>query len=208
MIEQHIDKPTHEIQAQEAAREMAVLPLPLFILPDGIQRLRIFEPRYLSMVTEASDRGGFVIARYDSSLAFNVPTWGTRVEIIDFHSGEDGILVIDVKGLNLVNLQNMRYRDDRLLLADSHYRPFWSVVAVEPSLSDMGRLLKNLFAQNAALENLYPNPQFDHLDWVCARFLEILPLSLNKKEKFIEPSMFTPLKVFLHTFIFGNENIN
>ncbi|QYJ84937.1 ATP-dependent protease [Shewanella mesophila] len=208
MIEQDIDKPTHEIQAHEAAREMAVFPLPLFILPDGIQRLRIFEARYLSMVVEAGERGGFVIARYDSNLAFNVPKWGTRVEIIDFHSDEGGILVVDVKGLNLVDLQTMRYRDDRLLLADSHYRPFWSVATVEPGLSDMGRLLEKLFEKNAALANLYPNPKFENLDWVCARLLEILPLSLNEKEKFIEPSMFDSLKVFLHTFIFGNENIN
>lgn len=208
MIEPYIDKIQIATQAQDVARQMAVFPLPLFILPGGIQRLRIFEPRYLSMVAEAGERGGFIMARYDSRLTFNVPSWGTRVEIIDFHCGDDGILVVDVKGLNLVNLQNIHYRDDQLLLADCHYRPHWRLPALESSSSALGRLLKSLFDQNVALSKLYPSPQFEDLDWVGARFLEILPLSLNEKEKFVDPEMFESLMVFLHTFIFGNENNN
>ena len=189
-------------------KQMAVFPLPLFILPNGIQRLRIFEPRYLSMIAEAGERGGFVIARYDNELAFNVPNWGTRVEVIDFHAGKDGILVADVKAIHLVSLDNMVYRNDNLLLADTCYKSHWDRLSSDSSSMALGRLLEQLFEDNDALAQLYGTTHFDRLDWVCARFLEILPLSLNEKEKFIHPSSFEQLTVFLHSVIFGNENIN
>lgn len=189
-------------------RQLAVIPLPLFILPNGIQRLRIYEPRYLSMIAQAGERGGFVIARFDNELAFNVPNWGTRVEVIDFHAGKDGILVVDVKAMHLVSLNNMVYRDDNLLLADTCYKPHWDRLSIDSSSMALGRLLEQLFEDNDALGQLYGTTHFDRLDWVCARFLEILPLSLNEKEKFIHPSSFEQLTVFLHSLIFGNENIN
>ena len=40
----------------------AIFPLPVFILPEGATKLRIFEQRYLDMVKEAAkDNTGFVV---------------------------------------------------------------------------------------------------------------------------------------------------
>nr|WP_275658969.1 LON peptidase substrate-binding domain-containing protein [Shewanella sp. Isolate11] len=223
---------------------MAVFPLPLFILPDGIQRLRIFEPRYLSMVAESvansattsgaistesstesllseNDPGlkprlenqavpssGFVISRFDDSLPFKVPNWGTRVEVIDFHAGEDGILVIDVKGMQLVNLSQFYYRTDKLLIANVDMRSHWTEAEKDAEILAISDALQQIFEQHPALAKQYPQPRFDDPIWVCSRFLEVLPLSLNEKEKFIQPNRFHALKTFLYTYLFGNDNKN
>ncbi|TVP15860.1 LON peptidase substrate-binding domain-containing protein [Shewanella sp. KCT] len=210
-----------------AEQTLAVFPLPLFVLPGGVQRLRIFEQRYLAMVSESlvseslvseslvseslaaeSTGKGFVIARYDKAFDFNVPDWGTKVQIIDFHHGEDGLLVIDVRASHLVSLDSFDVRGDGLLMARSHHRDHWPALAASTKRGDLGLALSALFAKHPQLAELYPQPEFNRLDWVCARFLEILPLSLNEKEKFILPGSFPQAKSFLDTFILGQDKIN
>jgi len=39
---------------------LPIFPLPVFLLPGGVTKLRIFEPRYLKMVSTASSGQGFV----------------------------------------------------------------------------------------------------------------------------------------------------
>ncbi len=187
---------------------LAVFPLPLFILPGGVQRLRIFEPRYLTMVSQATNGDGFVMARYDKNAMHNVAGWGTRVQIIDFDMDDDGVLVIDVRGQHLVRLEELYSRDDGLLMAKTDYLPHWTCLEAGATATDLATLLKSIFDDNDKLAELYQQVYFDSGEWVCARFLELLPLSLNDKEKFIEPSSYIQLKQFLHTFIFGNEKLN
>ncbi|MFV7772134.1 MULTISPECIES: LON peptidase substrate-binding domain-containing protein [Shewanella] len=194
--------------APAAEQTLAVFPLPLFILPGGVQRLKIFEQRYINMVAQASRQGGFVIARYDKQFAFNVPNWGTKVEIVDFHTSEDGLLVIDVKAMHLVSLDGFYQQEDGLLMAKSRYRAHWPDDSPLTRSGELGQALQELFAQHPQLAELYPQPQFKQLDWVCARFLEILPLSLNEKEKFILPGSFRQAKSFLDTLILGQDKIN
>ncbi len=200
-----------------AEQTLAVFPLPLFVLPGGVQRLRIFEQRYLAMVSESlvseslvaeSTGRGFVIARYDKAFDFNVPDWGTKVQIIDFHHGEDGLLVIDVRANHLVSLDSFDVRGDGLLMARCHYRDHWPTLAASAKRGELGLALSALFAKHPQLAELYPQPEFNRLDWVCARFLEILPLSLNEKEKFTLPGSFPQAKSFLDTFILGQDKIN
>ncbi|QYK14327.1 hypothetical protein K0I63_07550 [Shewanella rhizosphaerae] len=195
-----------------AEQTLAVFPLPLFVLPGGVQRLRIFEQRYLAMVSESlvaeSTGRGFVIARYDKAFDFNVPDWGTKVQIIDFHHGEDGLLVIDVRASHLVSLDCFDVRGDGLLMARCHYRDHWPTLAASAKRGELGLALSALFAKHPQLAVLYLQPEFNRLDWVCARFLEILPLSLNEKEKFILPGSFPQAKSFLDTFILGQDKIN
>ncbi len=192
---------------REVKPPLPVFPLPLFILPGGVQRLRIFEPRYLTMVSEASRNGGFIIARYDKSLQLNVPDWGAKVDIIDFHRDEDNLLVIDVKASHLVTLEKPWKREDNLLMAQAELRQHWSDQSSAEETSELGKALGELFARHPQLAGLYPEPAFGQIEWVCARFLEILPLSLHEKERFIVPDSFEQLKSFLHTLILGDDKI-
>jgi hypothetical protein len=64
--------------------------------------------------------------------------------------------------------------------------------------------LIGVFTNQPDLAGLYKTPQFDNLAWVVARWLEILPISLVKKQQLAYKSNFENLLSFLHTLI-NNE---
>ncbi len=188
---------------------LAVFPLPIFILPGGVTRLRIFEPRYINMVAEAGDAGGFVIACYWPDLPLNVADWGTKVEIIDFDQDKDGLLLIDVRAIHLVSLSDFERRPDNLLVARTQRRNHWSDRPITPLRTQaLGTALHHLFDKHPLVENRYAEPQFDQLEWVCARFVELLPLSLEEKERFISPNSLPQLEKFLQLLILGEEKLD
>ncbi len=199
----------HAFPAEERpfASILPVFPLPIFILPGGVSRLRIFEPRYLKMVAEADKTGGFVIACFNADLPFNVAEWGTKVEIIDFDQDKEGLLLIDVRADYLVNLSDFHRRQDKLLLARSTRRNHWSAppAILDHKQQPLGIALKQLFDNHPELSEKYAEPRFEQLQWVCARFLELLPLSLEEKEQFISPDTLPQLEKFLQLLILGEE---
>ena len=67
---------------------LPIFPLPVFLLPNGITRLRIFEPKYLKMIKIATKGQGFVITpNYKETNSSDV-IWGSQVEVINFDQGE------------------------------------------------------------------------------------------------------------------------
>jgi Lon protease-like protein len=109
------------------------------------------------------------------------------------------------------------------LFAKTRHQVHWSDLAVQPSLvaiphpkisiedtraHDLALMLKKLFAENHQLEKVYQQRYFDSPEWVCARFLEILPLSLNEKDKFIDALSLEQTKTFLYSLMLGEDNIN
>ena len=69
---------------------LPIFPLSVFLLPEGMTKLRIFEPRYLKMVSIASKGQGFVIWAKGDNKSISDSPWGSWVEIINFDKAEDG----------------------------------------------------------------------------------------------------------------------
>lgn len=171
----------------DATLLMPVFPLPLFILPEGRQRLRIFEAKYISMIGRIQQDNCFVVARYDKNLSFNIPSWGTLVHIADFHVGEDQILLIDVEAIRLLELTNMTYQNDGLLLAQTRPQPHWDLTSVIDKPPEfLSHALQTLLEKHSHFGDLYPSLSLSRVDWVCARLIEVLPIPLIEKEKFIQ----------------------
>ena len=88
----------------------AIFPLPVFILPEGATKLRIFEQRYLDMVKEAAkDYTGFVLCTYQHDTEFNLPNLGCLMQINDFNQDDSGQLLIDVYAQTAVTIHNPDY---------------------------------------------------------------------------------------------------
>lgn len=165
--------------------------------------MRIFEARYLRLVSLASEQG-FTLCYYSADSAYNIPTWGTWVNIVDFDALDDGMLTIDVEAKSLVSLSAPYCEDDGLNFATVEKLEHWRVEDSKVDSEPLANELRKIFAAEKVLEELYPSPNFKSLLWVCSRFLELLPLSIKQKRSFLEPDSFPEMLRLLNTLILGD----
>ena len=183
---------------------LPVFPLPVFLLPNGITRLRIFEPRYLKLVSIACQGQGFALCLFDHNEALNVPRLGVWVEIIDFYE-EGELLYIDIKAKSVISLHNVTMDSEKLRFADCKIAPHWEAKTLQQHHIKLADQLKKIYAEYPEQGELYAQPDYQDPNWLCARFLEILPLSFEKKMLFIEPDSYEKADVFLQEFILGKK---
>ncbi|KGJ91491.1 peptidase S16 lon domain protein [Colwellia psychrerythraea] len=193
------------IVMKELNATLPIFPLPVFLLPEGVTKLRIFEPRYLKMVSTATSGQGFVIWLQDIKISANESAtsmpWGSWVEIINFDQGDDGILEIDVKCKSLVVIKSIAHDENNLHFGDVSRIAHWSDTHVNITNGQLSRSLANVFAENDSLNNLYPKKVLNDSHWVLARWLEILPIELNVKNAFVVSYSFKDAKAFVESVI-------
>ncbi len=107
--------------------DYAVFPLHTVLFPGCALPLRIFEPRYLRMVSECSrDDRPFVIALIDSSQgelvrevgeASGCHEVGTLARITDFNQSQKGVLEVVVRAGTRVMIQSAHHESDLLMKA-------------------------------------------------------------------------------------------
>ena len=191
--------------------ELPLFPLSIFLLPSGVTRLRIFEPRYLKMVAIASN--GFVISnahnneQNSNQQSSNKQRKGSWVEIINFDQGEDGVLEIDVRCKSLVNFN----LSDPEAIANSSIEGLQFINASEIShwsqkkaTTDLGKLtgsLTSLINSHELLKDLYIEKTTENPYWVVARWLELLPIPSDVKNSFFSPSSYVEAKKLVNSII-------
>jgi len=79
--------------------QLPLFPLSSIVMPGGIMKLRLFERRYIDMVTNCfRTQTGFGICLIKDGNEAGAPSLpyplGTRVSIVDFDQGDDGLLHI------------------------------------------------------------------------------------------------------------------
>lgn len=163
--------------------QLAIFPLRLNLLPDGVLPLRIFEPRYLRMVAEAKERGMGLCLLGNAKEGGYSPllTVGTRVEMIDFDLLDDGMLGITVKGMERFKINSMSVEEDGLLAADVTLLPEWHHEPIQPGQHVLVEKLGQLFEEHPHYASYYPLPKWDDACWIVQRWLEVLPLAAEEK---------------------------
>ena len=188
---------------------IGVFPLPICLLPHGITRLRIFEPRYKRLVSEAAQGKGFALSSFDETMPFQSSTNASLVDIVDFSQLPDGLLAIDIKANNLVTLTDFTEEYDGLRRANFLIQDHWSNHSVLNStlnssqVSIITQTLIDAITHEESLKTFYSQPPYDDFSWVCARFIELLPLSYKKKQSLIYQQSFEQVQEFLHTVVTG-----
>ena len=182
---------------------LPIFPLPVYLLPEGITQLRIFEQRYLNMVKNSQKTKGFVIVHSLDNRKLS--DWGSWVDIVDFDSGEDGMLLITVQCKSLVTIDNVYQQEDKLYHATVTEKKHWQPEHHQEPCLFLKNQLQRLFDNHIALQQLYPRPHFDNDRWVCARWLELLPIEFEEKQHFSQANSFIDAVDFLTT-IFVSES--
>lgn len=186
--------------------QLPIFPLPVFLLPGGITRLRIFEAKYLKMIPMAIKGQGFVICFNELSNNLssinNNKQWGSWVEVINFHQGLDGILEVDVKCQSLVNIHAITEDKNQLYRGDVSCFEHWANTSLNASTDGLSTSLVDVFESSPLLEELYSDIPKNNAHWVVARWLELLPLEQIEKNEFVDKYNFFQAKKFIHDIIF------
>lgn len=166
-----------------------LFPLGTVLFPDGPLPLRVFEPRYLDMVSRCmkdETEFGIVLLRSGSETGeASTVSVGTRAKIMDWYQGSDGILGITAVGGERFRLTQTSRQPDGLYIGEV------TPVAPEPALAlpddceAMASLLEVIIDD---LGKLYEQlgKRYDDATWVGNRFAEILPIALDEKQQCLE----------------------
>jgi len=172
----------------EQSVAVPLFPLNTVLFPDGALSLRIFEPRYLSMVSECMKRDqpfGVCLIRQGSEVgkAAEPETTGTLATITDWDTLPGGLLGITAIGGRRFHVLERKVTAEQLLRARIELlqeEPAMPVPAESAMLVEVLRRIMEA-AQLAADER-----RFDQADWVTWRLSELLPLTNEQRQQLLE----------------------
>lgn len=176
-----------------ATQELPLFPLKTVLFPGGVLPLRIFETRYLDMVSAClrTDSGFGVVTIHEGREAGGQPTSihpvGTLARIVDFDQTDDGLLGITCLGVQRLRVIGHRVQPDQLLLGQVMWLPDDPAMSLLPSHEPLARVLRDLL-QNEELApySRFLAPNWDDAAWVGNRLAEILPLPPHARQALLE----------------------
>ncbi len=169
--------------------KVPLFPLQTVLYPGGPLPLRIFEPRYLDMVSaclKSDTPFGVVLIRegHETGPATTYDV-GTLARISDWYQGSDGLLGITAVGEKRFRLLGTTRQRDGLNIGDievidteraaelpEEYQPMAQILA--GVLGNLGRLYETL------------DTKYEDAGWVGYRFAEILPIPPEQKQSCLE----------------------
>ncbi len=174
--------------------EQPLFPLRTVLFPDGLLELKIFEARYLDLMSRClRERIPFGVvalrsgreARSAAGEAVQLYEIGTLAELIEVDSAQAGILLVRCRGRQRFVVGATRQERDGLWLAETTPVADDPVVAPAASHADAVRSLADAIAAIAAqgAQPFLAPHRFDDAGWVANRWCEILPLSLDVKQR-------------------------
>ncbi len=176
---------------------MYTLTIPLFplntvLFPGGPLPLRIFEPRYLDMVSDcvrASRPFGVCLISEGSEVGAAAAPHdiGTLASIIDWNRLPDGLLGITAEGGDRFSIHSTTEQPNRLLTAEVAVIPEDAIAGVPTRFARLVELLREAI-QHAGPLYTAMDYRFDDAGWVSYRLAELLPLDNAIKQRLLETS--------------------
>ena len=171
--------------------QVPLFPLNTVLFPGGPLPLRIFEPRYLDMISACvkndSQFGVLLIREGGETGPATTHEIGTLARVFDWYQGSDGLLGVtaigeqrfrvissfrEASGLNVGSIEILP--DEPAVPLPDEYRRMPDILG--GVLDDLGRLYESL------------ERHMDDAAWVTSRFVEILPMDLEQKQMCLEQS--------------------
>ncbi|MEE8305816.1 MAG: LON peptidase substrate-binding domain-containing protein [Gammaproteobacteria bacterium] len=169
--------------------EVPLFPLKTVLFPGGPLPLRVFEPRYLDMISHClrHEHGfGVVLIRQGQEVGpAEIHDVGTMAEIVDWYQGSDGLLGVTAQGRGRFHVASVRVQANGL-----------QVGQIEPIRPEPSQPLPDVFAPMARvlseiIDDLGSHYQdldkhYNDASWVGYRFAEILPVPATQRQAYLE----------------------
>ena len=169
--------------------QIPLFPLNVVLFPEGELKLRIFEPRYIDMVSDClrNDTGfGVCLIQEDKDMSKSTDffSMGTYAKIIDWSQMEDGLLGIVIKGEKRFRVNSHKSSKNNLRVGEID----WLSDDDNPmpaSYQNFSDLLKEIVVRYELPIGNMPD-RFDEANWVSERLAELLPFDLSIKQEILE----------------------
>ena len=167
---------------------ISIFPLNLVMFPEMILPLRVFETRYLDMVSACLRHNtGFGInlihAGNEVGSPADVFAVGTYSRIIDWDREDNGLLAIKVCGEQRFRIIESAAQPDNLIRARIEWIDNDAGTAVPRGYGILQEMLAGLHRQYRSGEDLQAR---DDAAWLGYRLAELLPLPLRRKQDLLE----------------------
>jgi Lon protease-like protein len=179
---------------------LPLFPLGSVLFPDGVLSLRIFEVRYLDMIGKCRKTGApFGVVSLTEGSEVRIPGGteafskvGTIANITELDTPQPGLMVIRAVGEQRFRITSSNQLRHGLWVADVERLNADLAVTVPEDLKAtadaLDRLIQSLQQRAGADVQLPLNPPYrlDDCGWVANRWCELLPLSVQLKQRLME----------------------
>ena len=171
-------------------QKVPLFPLHTVLFPEGPLPLRIFEPRYLELVSHClrtDSRFGVCLIESGDEVG-QVPTpyeVGTLARIVDWHRRPDGLLGITARGETRFRILGSEVLPNRLIEAQVELVADEAQTALPSDCIPMADFLRQLIKH---VPHLFSGLTLKYGDatWVGCRLAELLPIPLAQKQYLLQ----------------------
>lgn len=165
---------------------LPLFPLHSVLLPGATIGLRVFERRYLDLVRDCGRTGSsfgvcLILDGSDVGAPAVPAAYGTEVRIEDFDVGNDGVLVLRLRGTRRFRVQRSRVRDNGLVVGEVSWCEPDSDDELRPEHGLLATVLERMLEQVGGEFASAGPGLLDQSAWVGWRLAELLPLSEGQR---------------------------
>jgi len=178
-------------------QEIALFPLKSVLFPGGRLTLKIFEQRYLELVSDClKNEKGFGVCLLQqgaeilqAGLQQTVHRVGTYASIVDWDQLENGLLGITVEGRNKFKVGRCWAAENGLLMSDVVFsREDWfgkSVIRTEEKFQELTELLQSL-EKHPMVDQMNLSIDYNNLWELGWRLGELVPIANASRQQLLE----------------------
>lgn len=168
--------------------ELPLFPLNTLLMPGGRLRLKVFEPRYLDLVTACLRSGepfGICLIQSGAEVGelAQPESVGTLAHLRTVDMNTPGVFEIDVEGGDRFRILSTRPGPNRLLIGEVEPMPPESSAPVPEHCAACLRLLRRMADE---LPKFGLHPVRDEVAWVGHRLVELLPFEMSARQALLE----------------------
>lgn len=173
---------------------LPLFPLRTVLFPGGKLPLRVFEQRYLDMVShclKTESEFGVCLIRSGPEVGQAAEPYhiGTTARIVSWDMEQVGILSLVVRGQQRFRIEQVTTQSDQSLSAQVQLLGPEPEEALPPAYADLADLLRRIVQElGDELEQplYFPPAQWESLPWVAHRLAECLPLEQRQRQSLLE----------------------
>lgn len=174
----------------KTTQTIPLFPLNTVLFPEGPLPLRIFEPRYLDMISDCLRHNtgvGIILIEEGSETgkAARTHAVGTLCHISYWNRRSDGLLGVTMTGDQRFRVLRHEVTAQQLLMGEVEMLPNEAAQALPEEFTPLAELLERIIRE---LEPPYSTMKKRLQDacWVSCRLTELLPLDLRRKQSLLE----------------------